>query len=164
MNPFDICAPCIKITKSELLFEQYRMALSRGNYDIEDQNYDAIKCNQIWFDFIQWMFNRLDELYLRERYLLIDTMMKDQLRNQSAAEFGKLNREKEQEKNKRKVHLSLLQKIFVLYIRQPEQVEQQVTPPIQIIMLKEHTGVKQAVAKNNILEWVSVGEKVMLRL
>ena len=35
MNPFGIPVPCIKITRSELLFEQYRMALNQEKYDIE---------------------------------------------------------------------------------------------------------------------------------
>ena len=45
MNPFDICEPCIIISKRELLFEQYRMALNWDKYDIEVQNDDAIKRN-----------------------------------------------------------------------------------------------------------------------
>ena len=44
-NPFDIRVPCIKIENSELLIEQYRMALNREKYDIEFQNDDAIKRN-----------------------------------------------------------------------------------------------------------------------
>ena len=35
MNPFDISKPCIKIAKSEVLFEKYRMALNREKYEIE---------------------------------------------------------------------------------------------------------------------------------
>ena len=30
MNPFDIRVSCIKIARSEVLFEQYKMALNRG--------------------------------------------------------------------------------------------------------------------------------------
>ena len=85
MKPFDIRLPCIKITKSELLFDQYRMALNQIKYDIEVRNYDAIKHNQMLFDFMQQTFNRLGGLYLREIYLLIDTIIKDQLGNQTAA-------------------------------------------------------------------------------
>ena len=81
------------------------MALNKDKYDIEVRNDNSIKRNRIFFDFMQQTFNRLDELYLRERYLLIDTMMKDQLMNQSAAEFGKLNREKKP-RNKRKAGTS----------------------------------------------------------
>ena len=44
-NPFDIGKPRIKIAKSELLFEQYRMALKRYKYDIEVRHDDAIKRN-----------------------------------------------------------------------------------------------------------------------
>ena len=39
-------------------------------------------------------FNCLDGLYLHEECLLMDTIMKDQPSNQSAAEIEKLNREK----------------------------------------------------------------------
>ena len=51
-----------------------------------------------------------------------------------------------------------------MWIRQPEQVEQQVTPTIQILMRTHHYGVKQALLKKNILECVRAGEKVMLRI
>ena len=52
----------------------------------------------------------------------------------------------------------------VLWIRQHEQVEQQVTPPIKILMLTYHNGVKQVVVKMMRLEFVSVREQVILRL
>ena len=52
MNPFEIGKPCIIIAGRELLFEQYRMALKRENYDIEVQNDDAIKRNGIFFYFM----------------------------------------------------------------------------------------------------------------
>ena len=47
----------------------------------------------------------------------------------------------------------------VLWIRQPEQVDQQVTPPIQMLMITYHNIVKQSVLKRNILGCVSVGKK-----
>ena len=74
MNAFDIGKPCINIAISEVLFEQYRMALIRDKYDIDVWNYDAIERNQIFLDFVQQMFNRLDGLYLHEKCLLIDTI------------------------------------------------------------------------------------------
>ena len=43
------------------------MALKRDKYYIEVQNDDTINRNQILFDFMQKMFNRLDGLYLHER-------------------------------------------------------------------------------------------------
>ena len=73
------------------------MALNRYKYNIEVRNDDAIKCNQIFFDFMKQKFNRLDGLYLREVCLLIDTIMKDKLRKQIAAEIEKLDREKSQQ-------------------------------------------------------------------
>ena len=65
-NPFDIGVPCINISRSEVLFEQYIMAVNWDKYDIEVQNDDAIKRNQILFDFMQQTFNCLDVLYIHE--------------------------------------------------------------------------------------------------
>ena len=56
-------------------------------YDIEFQNDDAIKRNQIFFDFMQWTFNCMDGLYIHEECILIDTIMKYQSINQSSAEI-----------------------------------------------------------------------------
>ena len=57
-----------------------------------------------------------------------------------------------------KVHISLLQK-HVLRIKQSEQVKQQVIPPIKILMLTYHNGLKQSVVKKKILGCISVREK-----
>ena len=51
-----------------------------------------------------------------------------------------------------------------MWIKQHEKFDKQVTPPIKILMLTDHNGVKQAVVKRNILECVTVGGKLMLRL
>ena len=42
MNPFDNSKPCIKIKKSEVLFEKYRMALNQDKYYIEVQDDDSV--------------------------------------------------------------------------------------------------------------------------
>ena len=68
-NPFDIGAPCINITRSKVLFEQYRMALNWDKYVIAVRNDDAIKRNRILFDFMKWTFNRLAGLYIHENVL-----------------------------------------------------------------------------------------------
>ena len=70
------------------------MTLNQDKYDIEFRNNDAIKCNQIFFHFIQQTFNRLDALYLCEICLFVYAIMKYQTRKKSAAEIEKLNREK----------------------------------------------------------------------
>ena len=62
------------------------MALNQYKYEIEFQDDDAIKRNQILFDFMQQTFSCMDGLYMDEKYLLIDTIKKVQLRKQSAAE------------------------------------------------------------------------------
>ena len=45
MNPFHIGVPCINISRSEVLFETYRMALNRERNDIEVRNDFAINHN-----------------------------------------------------------------------------------------------------------------------
>ena len=95
MNPFDIHVPFIKIAKSELLFEQYRMDLKCDEYEIEVRNDDAIKRNRILFDFVQRTFNHLYGLYLCEICLLIHTIIKDQFSKHSESKIDKMNRGKE---------------------------------------------------------------------
>ena len=70
------------------------MGIKRGKYNIEVQNYDAINHNRIFFDFMQRTFNRLDGLYLHEKIILIDTIIENQSRKQSAAEVEITNRKK----------------------------------------------------------------------
>ena len=99
INPCDIRVPCIQISKSDILFEQ-----NQEKYDVEVLNDDVIKRNQIFFNFMQRTFNCLYGLYLRQIYLLMDAIIKIQLRvqsaagcrrvQQSAAEIEKMNREK----------------------------------------------------------------------
>ena len=108
MNPFGIREPCIKMANNELIFEQYIMTLNRDKYYIDNWNDDAIKRNQIFFDFMQQTFNLLDGFYLRERCILMDAIIEDLMRKRSATEIEKLNREKIPERKERKVNLSLL--------------------------------------------------------
>ena len=48
-NPLDIGKPCINITRSEVLFEQYIMDLKQDKYDTEIRDDDALKCNRFCF-------------------------------------------------------------------------------------------------------------------
>ena len=50
--------------------------------------------------FRQLTFNRLDGLYLRKMFLLIDNIFKDQLRKQSASEILKNRTEKKSKERK----------------------------------------------------------------
>ena len=63
MNPFEIGKPCIIISRRELLFEEYRMALKQYKYDIKIKNdntksvtkYYYISCKKrsiVWMDYI----------------------------------------------------------------------------------------------------------------
>ena len=94
-----------------MLFEQYIMALNWYKYDIDIRNDYAIKLKRILFDFVQRTFNSLDVLYLHEKCLLIDKIIKYQLRKHSEAEIEKSEHRKSPETKERKVHPSLLQKI-----------------------------------------------------
>ena len=82
--PIGIDKPCIKIAKSELLFEKYRMAIKQEKYAIKIQKDDVINRNRIFFDFMLRMFNQINQLYVREKNILIDTILKYQSRNESA--------------------------------------------------------------------------------
>ena len=140
------------------------MALNWDKSDIEVKNGDAIKHNQIFCDFMQWTFNCLDELYLREILLF------DRCNNEISIEEAECSenwnpeqRKKCQKKRKEGTYKPSPKKDF-LQIKLPEQFDKQVTPPIQFLMLTYHNGVNQAVAKKKILACVSLGEILMLRL
>ena len=92
MNPFDIGKPCINIVKRKMLFEKYRIDIKQDKYYIEVWYDDAIKRDRIFFDFMQRTLNRMDVLYMDEHLILIDTIQKDKLRKQSAAEVEITNR------------------------------------------------------------------------
>ena len=100
MNPFDISEPCIKIARSEVLLEQYIMAINQDKYDIEVRNYYVINLKQIFFDFMLRMFNCLGGLCIHEKCILIDTIKWYKLRNQSGLKIENYNREKRTETKK----------------------------------------------------------------
>ena len=77
------------------------MALNWDKYDIEVRNDDAIERNQVFFDFMPLNFNNLDGLYLRERCLLEDAIMKYQLRKQSAKKNLKTEQRKKFQKQRK---------------------------------------------------------------
>ena len=62
------------------------MALKRDKDAIKIQGDDAIKRNRLIFDFMLRMFNPLNQLYEKEKSLLIDTILKYQSRKESAKE------------------------------------------------------------------------------
>ena len=77
------------------------MVINRYKYDIEVRDDDAIKHNRIFFDFMQQTFSFLDELYMDEKCLFMDTIKKDELRNQSSVKFKRLYRDRSKETKKR---------------------------------------------------------------
>ena len=66
--------------------------LSGTKMPLRIQKDDAIKRNRIFFDFMLRMFNHLNQFYEKEKSLLVDTILKYQLRNESAKEVKKPNR------------------------------------------------------------------------
>ena len=83
MNPLGIKQPCIMIAKNEVLFEQYIIALKRDKDTIDIEGEDEIKRNRIFFDFMIRMFDHLNQLYEKEKSILIDTILKYNLRKES---------------------------------------------------------------------------------
>ena len=83
-NPLGINRPCINIARNEVLFEKYIMDLKREKDAIDIQGDDTIKRNRLFFDFMLRMFNNLNQLYEKEKSLLIDTILKYHSRKESA--------------------------------------------------------------------------------
>ena len=90
------------------------MALKRDKYAIEIQKYDEIKRNQIFFDFMLRIFNHLNQLYVNEKSLLIDTILKYQLMDESAKEVEKPNRYNKTRNRNKEDTSKPSPKIFVL--------------------------------------------------
>ena len=86
MNPLGIDRPCLKIAKDEFLFEKYRIALKRDKDAIDIDGNDAIDSHQLVFDFMLRIFDHLNQLYEMEKSLLIDAILKYNLRNESDEE------------------------------------------------------------------------------
>ena len=147
-NPMGIYQPCIKISNSEALLENYRMALMRDKYAIVIQKDDAIKRNRLFFDFLIIMFNNINQLYEKEKSLLIYTILPYQSRKESAKE----NTSKPSPKK------------IVLRMRQTKQVDRIVTHTNPIRMQKKVHAMKQAEVKKKMLECVKVGENMILSI
>ena len=86
MNPLGIKRPCIMIAKNEVLFEQYIISLKRDKDTIDIEGEDEIKRNRLFFYFMLRMFDHLNQLYEKEKSLLMDTILKYHLRKDSAKE------------------------------------------------------------------------------
>ena len=65
---------------------QYRIAIKRDKDAIDIEGEDEIKRNRLFFYFMLRMFNHLNQLYEKEKSLLIDTILKYHLRKESAKE------------------------------------------------------------------------------
>ena len=86
------------------------MALKRDKYAIKIQNDYAIKRNRIFFDFILIIFNHLNQLYEKERKMLIDKIIKYQSRNESERKLKNQTYTIIPDTEIGKIHQSLLQK------------------------------------------------------
>ena len=63
------------IAKNEVLFEQYRISLKQDKDAIDIEGEDEIKRKRLLFDFMLIMFNHINQLYEKEKSLLIDTIL-----------------------------------------------------------------------------------------
>ena len=71
MNPLVIKQPCLAISKNEVLFEQYIIALKWEKDAIDIDGEDAINSNRLFFDFMLRMFDHLNQLYEMEKVFLL---------------------------------------------------------------------------------------------
>ena len=69
------------------------MALKRDKDAIKTQKDNAIKRNRLFFDLMLIMFNHLNQLYEKEKSLLIYTILKYQSSNDSAKEVKNQRRQ-----------------------------------------------------------------------
>ena len=65
------------------MFEKYRIDIKRDKDAIDVDGDDAIISHRLFFDFMLRMFDHLNQLYETEKSLLIDAILKYQLRNDS---------------------------------------------------------------------------------
>ena len=84
--------------------------LIRTNTTRRFKNDDETKRKQIFFDFMKRTFNRLGGLYLWEKCLLIDTIIKYQFEEAECSVNWKTEQEKFQETKERKLHIGLYKK------------------------------------------------------
>ena len=103
------------------------MDIKRDKYDIEVRYDDAIKCNRIFFDFMQQTLNRLDGLKFTRKILF------DRYNNRKSTEEVDCSgswktKQKNKDRNTNKEGtLTPSPKKSVLWIIQTGQIEQQVT-------------------------------------
>ena len=62
----------------------YRIALKRDKDAIDIDGEDAINSKRLFFDFMLIMFDHLNQLYEKEKSLLIDTILQYHLSKESA--------------------------------------------------------------------------------
>ena len=74
------------IAKNKVLFEQYRISLKQEKDAIDIEGEDEINRNRLFFDFMLIMFDHINQLYEKEKSILIDTILKYHLRKESAKE------------------------------------------------------------------------------
>ena len=86
MNSLGIIQPCLTIVNNEVLFEKYRISLKWDNDVIDIDEDDAINSNRLVLDFMLRMFDHINQLYEKEKSVLIDTILKYHLRKESAKE------------------------------------------------------------------------------
>ena len=78
------------------------------------------------------MFNHINQLYEKEESLMIDTILKYQLSNESAKEVKKPDRYNNTRHGNMEDTSKPSPKKVVLWMRQNKQVDQEVTPTNQI--------------------------------
>ena len=68
------------------MFEKYRIAIKQDKDAIDIDGDDAIDSHQLVFYFMLRMFDHINQLYVMEKSLLIDSILKYHLRKESDGE------------------------------------------------------------------------------
>jgi hypothetical protein len=81
MNPL-IHEPCSALSSSQTLFEQYRVALNRDTWEINQTNEDPIKRATIFHNFLIRMFSHLTTYFLNDKDIVMAVILEEQEREQ----------------------------------------------------------------------------------
>ena len=116
------------------------MALKRDKYDIEFWDNDTIKRNQFFFSCKERLIVWMNYVWMKT---LLWIQSKISIEEADCSGSWKNEQRKRDRNKKRRYIQAFIKKMAVLWIRQPEQVEQQVTPQIKILMWTYHNEMKK---------------------
>jgi hypothetical protein len=102
MNPL-IHEPCSEIVSSQILFEQYRVALNRDTWDISRLNdEEPIRRATMFHDFLSRMFQNLSTYYFEDKVIVMAVIADEDLRQQQEEEEKDKEQKRKEASQRRK--------------------------------------------------------------